>query len=275
MSGRNWTRKSIEEMARVVFNEEIKNASPSPNQDNFAIIPYFAPTQFDMRKPWTGGSEPRRGIMLPNNKNVTSANQVDQIMYVTIPEGIGEIRTTAIFPRFFSTEYDYNLAHIHLTNFGFVPLKGDYNYDNIMIPMLFALEGSISMGSGGYTSTPNGVHFWYYIEGDNIYVYQGTSTNIEQYDGWVEAQDGNTPVDPDEDYYVRNYLTNYVAYVGLRSIHLERGCSTVVNDFLKRRTNENTILQCMLTNYGSGFDYSNIVKWEKSFPNKTLNVINL
>lgn len=275
MSGRNWTRKSIEEMARVVFNEEIKNASPSPDQDNFAIIPYFAPTQFEMRKPWTGGSEPYRGIMLPNNKTVTSLNQVDQIMYVTIPEGIGEIRTSAIFPRFFTTQYDYNISHIYLTNFGFVPLEGDYNYDNIMIPMLFALEGSIPLRSGGYTSTPNGVHFWYYIEGDNIYVYQGTSTDIEQYDAMVEAQDGNTPVDPDEDYFARYTLTNYVAYVGLRSIHLKSGCSTVVNDFLKRRTNENTILQCMLTNYGSGFDYSNIINWKKSFPNKTLNVINL
>lgn len=259
---RNWTRKSIEELAKSVYKKE----SGKGENEELYYFPYTSPTNVNPNSKFYQDNY-YQFYGDPINKVSFSVQNTDKCIIRT-SSILGEIGYYCWVPKFFVMYMDSLVYASIVCGFEFNPDESflvDKTSYGIGIPVFFSDTTTVA----DYTSLVSTQLKWsdyFYIEDNKVYVYKRHVGDVFLSSGKVECAE--TEMESRLNYQLESVRLMYPS-LSKDDIHI-----TIIRDFLNRRTSNNTRLRCIASNIDLSVT-DHIVQYERSFKNYDIIYLNV
>lgn len=257
---RNWTRKSIEELAKSVYKKE---SAKSGNVGELYYFPYTSPTNVNPNSKFYEDNYYKFFGDPINNVNFDVQNTDKCIIRTS--SILGEIGYYCWVPKFFVMLGESLTFASKVCGFEFNPDETFLVDKERGIPVFF----SDATEPADYTNLVTTQLKWsdyFYIENNKVYVYKRNGGNVFLASGKVEC--ANTETESRLNYQLDSIRLMY-PQLGVQDIH-----KAVIRDFLNRRTINNTRLRCIASNIDLTVT-DHIVQYERSFKNYEIVYLNV
>ena len=259
---RNWTRKSIEELAKSIYKKE---SAKSGNVEELYYFPYTSPTNVEPNSKYY--EDTYYNFYGEPINNVSFEVQNTDKCIIRTSSILGEIGYYCWVPKFFVMYMDGLIYASKVCGFEFNPDESfiaDDTAQFIGIPVFF----SDVTQPAGYTSQVTTQLKWsdyFYIENNKVYVYKRNGGDVFLASGKVECAD--TEMESRLNYKLKSVRLMYPQLNGDEH-------KNIMRDFLNRRTSNNTRLRCIASNIDLTVT-DHIVQYEQSFKNYEIIYLNV
>ena len=260
---RNWTRKSIEELAKFVYKKE---SAKNGNVEELYYFPYTSPTNVNNNSKFYEDNYYKFYGDPINNINFSVQNTDKCIIRTS--SILGEIGYYCWVPKFFVMYMDGLAFASKVCGFEFNPDESflvNITSSGIGIPVFF----SDVTEPADYTNIVTAqLKFtdYFYIENNKVYVYKRHAADVFLASGKVEC--ANTETESRLNYQLDSVRLMYPE-LSKQDIHKD-----IMRDFLNRRTSNNTRLRCIASNIDLTVT-DHIVQYEQSFKNYEIIYLNV
>lgn len=260
---RNWTRKSIEELAKSVYKKE---SEKNGNVEELYYFPYTSPTNVNQNSKYYQDNYYKFYGDTINNVNFSVQNTDKCIIRTS--SILGEIGYYCWVPKFFVMYMDGLAFASKVCGFEFNPDESFLEVstaDGICIPVFFS-DVTEAASYTNLVTTQLKFTDYFYIENNNVYVYKRNSGNVFLASGKVECAE--TEIESRINYQLDSVRLMY-PQLSKQDIHKD-----IIRDFLNRRTSNNTRLRCIASNIDLTVT-EHIVQYEQSFKNYDIIYLNV
>ena len=260
---RNWTRKSIEELAKSVYKKE---SGKSGNVEELYYFPYTSPTNINPNSKFYEDNYYKFYGDPINNVNFSVQNTDKCIIRTS--SVLGEIGYYCWVPKFFVMLGESLTFASKACGFEFNPDESflkESTADGICIPVFFS-DATEPASYTNLVTTQLKFTDYFYIENNKVYVYKRNGGNVFLASGKVECAE--TEMESRINYQLDSVRLMYPE-LSKQDIHKD-----IMRDFLNRRTSNNTRLRCIASNIDLTVT-DHIVQYERSFKDYEIVYLNV